>query len=75
MGFSIKEQEKKLLKWKKVLYCLKQTPRAWNSRIDKYFQDNGNNPNLFDNFMKVMSCEFEMIDIGLIPYYLGLEVK
>ena len=26
---------------KKALYGLKQAPRAWNSRIDKYFQENG----------------------------------
>ncbi|RDY05919.1 hypothetical protein CR513_10173, partial [Mucuna pruriens] len=35
----------------------------------------GNNPNLFEDFQKVMSCEFEMTDIGFISYYLGLEVK
>ena len=30
-----------MLKLKKALYGLKQAPRAWNSRIDKYFQQNG----------------------------------
>ncbi|RDX81241.1 putative mitochondrial protein, partial [Mucuna pruriens] len=35
----------------------------------------GNNPNLFEDFKKVMSCEFDIIDIGLLSYYLGLEVK
>ncbi|RDY06898.1 hypothetical protein CR513_09053, partial [Mucuna pruriens] len=35
----------------------------------------GNNPNLFKDFKKVMSCEFEMTNIGLMSYYLGLEVK
>ncbi|RDY01787.1 hypothetical protein CR513_14844, partial [Mucuna pruriens] len=35
----------------------------------------GNNPNLFEDFKKVMSCEFEMTDIGLLSYYLILEVK
>ncbi|RDX98981.1 hypothetical protein CR513_18035, partial [Mucuna pruriens] len=108
MGFAIKGQEK-VLKLKKALYGLKQAPRAWNSRIDKYFQDNEfvhcqheyalyvknfdnddilliclyvddliftrNNLNLFENFKKVMSCKFEMTDIRLMPYYLGLEVK
>ncbi|RDX69166.1 hypothetical protein CR513_51753, partial [Mucuna pruriens] len=34
-----------------------------------------NNPNLFEDFKKVMSCEFEMIDIELMSYYLGLELK
>lgn len=27
-------------KRKKALYDLKQAPRAWNSRINKYFQEN-----------------------------------
>jgi hypothetical protein len=26
---------------KKALYGLKQAPRAWNTKIDRYFQDNG----------------------------------
>ncbi|RDX94898.1 hypothetical protein CR513_22662, partial [Mucuna pruriens] len=34
-----------------------------------------NNQNLFEDFNKVMSCEFEMTDIRLMSYYLGLEVK
>ncbi|RDX93243.1 hypothetical protein CR513_24525, partial [Mucuna pruriens] len=41
MSFAIKGQEEKVLKLKKALYGLKQAPRAWNSHIDKYFQDNG----------------------------------
>ncbi|RDY09236.1 hypothetical protein CR513_06416, partial [Mucuna pruriens] len=56
---------------KKALYGLKQAPRAWNSRIDKYFQDNGLSvANM--NFKKVISCEFEMTDIRLMSYYLRL---
>uniref|UniRef100_A0A3Q7ED88 Reverse transcriptase Ty1/copia-type domain-containing protein n=1 Tax=Solanum lycopersicum TaxID=4081 RepID=A0A3Q7ED88_SOLLC len=35
----------------------------------------GNNPALFKAFNKAMSLEFEMTDIGLMSYYLGLEVK
>ena len=35
----------------------------------------GNNPVLFEAFQKVMSLEFQMTDIGLMSYYLGLEVK
>ncbi|WP_177314016.1 reverse transcriptase domain-containing protein, partial [Plesiomonas shigelloides] len=38
-GFEEKGQEDKVLKLKKALYGLKQAPRAWNSRIDKYFQE------------------------------------
>ncbi|KAM2853416.1 hypothetical protein FF1_024006 [Malus domestica] len=40
LGYEIKEHEVKVLKLKKALYGLKQEPRAWNNRIDKYFQKN-----------------------------------
>ena len=35
----------------------------------------GSNPSLFEEFKKVISYEFEMIDLGLMSYYLGLEIK
>ncbi|XP_026445445.1 uncharacterized protein LOC113346062 [Papaver somniferum] len=35
----------------------------------------GNNPTMFEEFKKTMTREFEMTDIGLMSYYLGLEVK
>ncbi|KAL5566704.1 hypothetical protein UlMin_029868 [Ulmus minor] len=35
----------------------------------------GSNPRMFDDFKKVMTREFEMTDIGLMAYYLGIEVK
>ncbi|KAM2718779.1 hypothetical protein EV1_030652 [Malus domestica] len=108
LGYEIKGHEDKILKLKKALYGLKQAPRAWNSRIDKYFQENnftkcphehalyvkvkdgdilivclyvddliftGSNPSMFEEFKKVMTKEFEMTDIGLMAYYLGIEVK
>nr|KYP75184.1 Retrovirus-related Pol polyprotein from transposon TNT 1-94 [Cajanus cajan] len=34
-------EEEKVLKLKKVLYGLRQAPRAWNERIDTYFRNNG----------------------------------
>lgn len=37
----VEGHEDKVLKLKKALYGLKQAPRAWNSRINKYFKDNG----------------------------------
>ncbi|KAK4342495.1 hypothetical protein RND71_038311 [Anisodus tanguticus] len=39
--FAVRNHENKVLKLKKALYGLKQAPLAWNSCIDKYFQDNG----------------------------------
>ena len=35
----------------------------------------GSNPSMFDEFKKEMTKEFEMTDIGLMSYYLGIEVK
>jgi hypothetical protein len=40
LGYILKGKEYKVMKLKKALYALKQAPRAWNSRIDKYFLDN-----------------------------------
>nr|GEV52954.1 reverse transcriptase [Tanacetum cinerariifolium] len=40
-GYVAKGQEGKVLRLKKALYGLKQAPHAWNTRIDKYFQENG----------------------------------
>jgi len=35
----------------------------------------GNNPSMFEDFKKAMTQEFKMTDIGLMSYYLGIEVK
>jgi len=35
----------------------------------------GNNPSMFEEFKKEMTEEFEMTDIRLMSYYLGIEVK
>ncbi|CAJ2651499.1 unnamed protein product [Trifolium pratense] len=35
----------------------------------------GNNPTMFEEFKKEMTKEFEMTDIGLMTYYLDIEVK
>ncbi|KAH9750942.1 hypothetical protein KPL71_014085 [Citrus sinensis] len=40
LGYMVKEHENKVLRLKKALYGLNQAPRAWNSIIDKYFQEN-----------------------------------
>ena len=108
LGYEVKGHEGKVLKLKKALYGLKQAPRAWNTRIDKYFQDKnfskcpyehalyikiknedilivclyvddliftGSNSSMFEELKKDMAKEFEMTDIGLMSYYLGIEVK
>ncbi|KAM0989066.1 hypothetical protein FF1_013044 [Malus domestica] len=35
----------------------------------------GSNPSMYEEFKRVMTKEFEMTDIGLMAYYLGIEVK
>jgi hypothetical protein len=35
----------------------------------------GNNPKMFGDFKQVMIKEFEMTDIGLMSYYLWIEIK
>jgi hypothetical protein len=41
LGYIKPENDGKVYKLKKALYGLKQAPRAWNTRIDRYFQENG----------------------------------
>jgi hypothetical protein len=106
-GFVLKGQEKKVLHLIKALYGLRQTPRAWYSKLDEsliklgflrttsehavYFQGTGSHrlivgvyvddlvitggdPQDIDLFKKEMKATFKMSDLGLLHYYLGLEV-
>jgi hypothetical protein len=34
-----------------------------------------NNPKMFRDFKQAMIKEFEMTDIGIMSYYLGIEIK
>ena len=40
-GYMKKGKEDKVYRLRKALYFLKQAPRAWNSKIDGYFRQNG----------------------------------
>ncbi|CAL2254987.1 unnamed protein product [Prunus armeniaca] len=108
-GFIEQGGENKALKLKKALHGLKQAPRAWNSRIDKYFINAGfrrskseptlysktqgksdilivslyvddlictrNNEKIIQEFKKDMMKTFEMSDLGLMHYFLGIEIN
>jgi len=41
LGYIEAENDGKVYKLKKALYGLKQASRAWNTKIDRYFQENG----------------------------------
>ncbi|CAH9103290.1 unnamed protein product, partial [Cuscuta epithymum] len=82
-GFEKKNEPEKVYKLKKALYGLKQAPRAWYSKIDSFFITNGfirsdNEPTLYikkQDFKSSMKQKFEMTDLGVLQYFLGLEVK
>lgn len=40
-GFSVSGQESKVYRLKRALYGLKQSPRAWYSKISSYLKENG----------------------------------
>lgn len=40
-GYVIKEEEHKVYTLRKALYGLKKAPRAWYSRIEAYFMNEG----------------------------------
>eukprot|EP00253_Pinus_taeda_P029357 PITA_29357 len=63
LGYEKKGQEHKVCRLKRALYGLKQAPRACN---DDYF---------IENFKTIMKEEFEMTDMGLLRYFLGIEVE
>ncbi|KAL0301339.1 UNVERIFIED_CONTAM: Retrovirus-related Pol polyprotein from transposon RE2 [Sesamum radiatum] len=90
-GFIAKGYEEKVLRLKKALYGLKQAPRAWYNRIDKYFMDRGfrrslseptlyirakgNNEKMIQDFKEDMMKTFEMSDLGLMYFFLGIEIN
>ncbi|KAL9274065.1 Retrovirus-related Pol polyprotein from transposon TNT 1-94-like protein, partial [Drosera capensis] len=107
-GFEVQGQKHLVYRLSKALYGLRQSPRAWNTRLDKslkelgftrcsqeqavytrgdgdaalivgvYVDDlivTGGNTGEVKNFKKQMMTEFEMSDLGLLSYYLGIEVE
>jgi len=107
-SFVIQGKEDKVYLLKKVLYRLKQAPRAWYGRIDDYlissgFQKSlseailyvkkinddvlvislyvddlivtGSNIQQVEEFKQKMMQFFEMTDLGLISFFLGMEIK
>jgi hypothetical protein len=108
-GFVVAGREDQVLRLKKALYGLHQSPIAWNQKLDStlvahgfhrcpskpaiycrgnkggvrlvvgvYVDDlviTGNSKSEILKFKKEMTKMFSMSDLGLLHYYLGIEVK
>eukprot|EP00253_Pinus_taeda_P030903 PITA_30903 len=77
-GFETFDRDFHVCRLKRDLYELKQSPRAWYTRIDNYFTElrftkSEVDANLF-HIMEELAREFEMKDMGLMHYFLGMEV-
>ncbi|CAL8077987.1 unnamed protein product [Prunus armeniaca] len=57
---------------KKLLYCLKQAPRAWNSKFTGYLPSLGSNMSLIKEVIIDIGFVFELKDMGQLSYFLGL---
>ncbi|GAU50018.1 hypothetical protein TSUD_331710 [Trifolium subterraneum] len=55
-GFTSKEDEFKVYKLHKALYGIKQAPRAWNKRIDKFLGDIGFSKCVTEHGVYVKNC-------------------
>ncbi|KAH9743970.1 hypothetical protein KPL70_003492 [Citrus sinensis] len=65
LGYMLKEHEDKVLRLKKPVCRLKQASRARNSRIDKYFQENGFTKCLYENALYVKGKDKDILIICL----------
>lgn len=107
-GYIVEGEEVKVYHLKKGLYSLKQTPHAWNTKIDDYFQKvgfhqspseaslyikkgacdflivciyvddliyMGTNPIMVKEFKEDMMNKFEMTDLRLMKFFLGIQVR
>uniref|UniRef100_A0A453GS05 Reverse transcriptase Ty1/copia-type domain-containing protein n=1 Tax=Aegilops tauschii subsp. strangulata TaxID=200361 RepID=A0A453GS05_AEGTS len=86
-GYIQEGEEHKVLKLQKALYGLRQAPRAWNTKLDStldrllvgiYVDDlliTGADDEVIANFKLQMEELFKMTDLGLLSYYLGIEIQ
>ncbi|WRX18820.1 Reverse transcriptase [Theobroma cacao] len=73
-GFIKQGDETKVCKLNKALYGLKQAPRSWYERINSYLYSKGPDGDDITEFKTQMTQEFDIIDLGEMSYFLGMEV-
>nr|GEZ54451.1 retrovirus-related Pol polyprotein from transposon TNT 1-94 [Tanacetum cinerariifolium] len=87
-GFEVVRQKEKVYRLYKAFYGLKQAPKAWYAKIDAHLLNNkfrmssiddilviGSNDHCVKEFKKQMESEFDMSNMGLVSYFLGMEIK
>jgi Reverse transcriptase (RNA-dependent DNA polymerase) len=65
LGYMKLEKEHNVLKLKKAMYRLKQASRAWNTRIDNYFKENGFKQCSFEAAIYVKACKDKLLIVAL----------
>ena len=65
LRYMLKEHEDKVLRLKRALCRLNQASRAWNSRIDKYFKENGFTKYLYENAFYVKGKNKDILIVCL----------
>ncbi|CAL2227894.1 unnamed protein product [Prunus armeniaca] len=83
-GFEDPHHPNDVFRLKKALYGLKQAPRAWYERLSSHLPGNvyvddivvGSTSDFHvQEFIHVMTSEFEMSLVGELNYFLGLQIK
>ena len=65
-GFQLTYNTNHVCKLKKELYVLKQVPRAWHYRLDKYIQDKGFKKGNVDSNLHI---KYEGDDLSVVLVY------
>ncbi|KAH9699236.1 Integrase catalytic domain-containing protein [Citrus sinensis] len=71
-GFKVAGKENWVCKWTKSLYGLKQSPRQWYKRFDRFMK--GQSKDEIEKLKTQLNQEFEMKDLGEAKKILGMEI-
>ncbi|KAI9187285.1 hypothetical protein LWI28_026380 [Acer negundo] len=73
LGFADSTYPSHVCRLKKVIYGLKQVPRAWYNELRQFLLHNSNG-DLVDKFITTLARRFLIKDLGTLSYFLGAEV-